>query len=262
MLYTADHTWTSQEIEALTEDEAKTLSIETMTIKGHTVYLVDFGGYFKYSALVFRSGRHIYYANQYELHFNGYTREALRFRFIEILNEKLFTDEEITGPLHSYTEYTNKANFIQNYYPMRREYISNFFIGSETERQKIQEKVKTMLFSPLTMGWFDPKEKPFVDHMHALHKALVEKRRAMETDPEYLKSAIVYEMYNHEYSINWQANWDVFSCFGTVRYNENDNPNQYMDQLKWTPEQRSAFWAARAQYFKEQREREEREETA
>jgi hypothetical protein len=257
-----NHTWTIHEIEALTEDEARALSLETVSIKGHTVYLVDLGGYFKYSALVFHSGRHIYYANQYELHFNGYNREALRSRFIEILNSKLFTDEEITGPLHSYTEYTNKAYFIRNYYPMRKEYISNFFIGPESERLKILKKTETMLFSPLAMAWFDPKEKPFVDHMHALHKSLAEKRNAMETDPEYLKNAILHEMYNHEYGINWQGNWDVLSCFGTIRFNESDNPVPYFDQLKWTDSQRAAFWAARAQYNKEQREREERAETA
>lgn len=262
MTNSENRTWDIHSIEALTDQEAQAMALETITIKGHTVYLVDFGGYFKYSALVFHSGRHIHYANQYELHFKDYTREALRSRFIEILNVKLFTDEEITGPLHSYTEYTNKAYFIRNYYPMRREYISNFFIGPESERLKILKKTETMLFSPLAMAWFDPKEKPFVDHMHALHKALAEKRSAMESDPEYLKTAILYEMYNHEYGINWQGNWDVLSCFGPIRFNESDNPVPYFDQLKWTDSQRAAFWAARRQYNQEQREREEREDAA
>ena len=251
--------WDIHGIEALTESEAQALAIETLTIKEHTVYMVDFGGYFKYSALVFHSGRHIYYANQYELHFKDYTREALRSRFIEILNGKLFTDEELTGPLHSYTEYTAKAYFIRNYYPMRREYIPNFFIGPESERQKIREKTETMLFSPLTSAWFDPQEKPFVDRMHALYSALSEKRSAAESDPEYLKTAILYEMYNHEYGINWQGNWDVLSCFGPIRYNESDNPVPYFDQLGWTDSQRAAFWAARRQYNREQIEKEESE---
>lgn len=258
MLYTADHAWTIQEIEALTEQEVQTLALETMTIKDHTIYFVDFKGYFGYSCLVFADGHHIHYANDYELHHKGLTHDELKNEwYIPGLTKKLFTDEEICGPIHTYNEFTAKERYLMSYYPKRRDYISNYFIGSEEERATIKEKIKAWIFSPLAMAFFPPEEKPFVDHMHALHKALAEKRRAMETDPEYLKSAIVYEMYNHEYGINWQGNWDVFSCFGTVRYNENDNPNQYMDQLKWTTEQRSAFWAARAQYYREQEEREE-----
>ena len=264
MMNSENRTWDIHGIESLTEQEAQVMAIETLTIKEHTVYMVDFGGYFKYSALVFHSGRHIYYANEYEMHYDHmhYAREALRDRFIERLNGKLYTDDEITGPLHSYNEYTAKAYFLRNYYPMRREYISNFFIGPESERQKIREKTETMLFSPLASAWFDPQEKPFVDHMHALYRALASVRKAMESDPEYLKTAILYEMNNHEYGINWQGNWDVLSCFGPIRYNESDNPVPYFDQLGWTDSQRAAFWAARAQYYREQREREEREDAA
>ena len=259
MMNSENRTWDIHSIESLTESEAQAMAIETLTIKEHTVYMVDFGGYFKYSALVFHSGRHIYYANQYELHFKDYTREALRSRFIEILNNKLYTDEEITGPLHSYNEYNAKADFIRNYYPMRREHISNFFIGPESERQKILKKTESMLFSPLAMAWFEPKERPFVDHMHALYRALAAVRTSMESDPEYLKTAILYEMHNHEYGINWQGNWDVLSCFGPIRYNENDNPLPYFDQLGWTDSQRAAFWSARRQYNREQLEKEESE---
>ena len=258
---TENRAWDIHSIEALTESEARALAVETLTVKGHTVYMIDFGGYFKYSALVFHSGRHIHYGNQYELHFThmNYTRQQLRDHYIEILNGKLFTDEEISGPLHSYNEYTAKAYFLRNYYPLRREHISNFFIGPESEREKIRKKTETMLFSPLASAWFDPQEKPFMDHMHALYRTLAAKRTEMETDPEYLKTAILYEMYNHEYGINWQGNWDVLSCFGRIRYNENDNPVPYFDQLGWTDAQRAAFWAARAQYNREQREREESE---
>ena len=261
MMNSENRTWDIHGIESLTEQEAQSIAIEALTVKEHTVYMIDFGGYFKYSAIVFHSGRQIHYANEYELHYThmNYTREELRDRFVERLNNKLFTDEEITGPLHSYTEYTAKSYFIRNYYPMRKEYISNFFIGPESERQRILKKTETMFFSPLASAWFDPKEKPFVDHMHALYRSLASVRTAMESDPDYLKTAILYEMYNHEYGINWQGNWDVLSCFGPIRFNDNDNPDPYFDQLKWTDSQRAAFWAARRQYYREQSEKEESE---
>ena len=63
--------YTIKDIEALTEAEAKALALETLEVKGHTLYLVDFGGYFGYSCMVFKNDHHIYYANDYEIHYNG-----------------------------------------------------------------------------------------------------------------------------------------------------------------------------------------------
>lgn len=257
--HTEENPWTIHEIEALTEEEARTMAFETLTIKGHTVYLVDFAGYFKYSALVFADGMHIYHANQYELHFphmNG-NKELLKAQYIEILTEKLWTEEELTGPLHSYTEYKSKLDYVMNLYPQRRKYISHFFIGSDEERAALQEKIKSMVFCPPAFAYYLREDRDFASRIVTLFNSLNNARDAIETDPAYLQTAIVYEMYNHEYAINWQGNWDVMSCFGNVKYNSNDDPNLYMDQLKWTPEQRSAFWKARAQYYREQEEREE-----
>ena len=264
MTNSTEHVWSIDEIEALTEAQAQEMALETMTIKGHTVYLVDFGGYFKYSALVFADGHHIYYANDYELHhkyMNG-DREALKAWYIEGMNRKLWTEEELAGPLHNYAEYQVKEYYLRNLYPQRRDNISIWFHGSEEERAARQEKIKSMIYCPFVFAYFLPEDRDFVSRMEALYTLLDAARDSMEHDPDYLKSAILHEMYNHEYAINWQGNWDVMSCFGKVKYNSEDNPEPYFDQLNWTKEQRAAFWAARAQYNKEQREREEREESA
>ena len=45
------------EIENMSEELAFALADEKLTIKEHTVYLVDLGGGFGYSALVFKNGR-------------------------------------------------------------------------------------------------------------------------------------------------------------------------------------------------------------
>ena len=60
--------YTIYDIENLTYDQAKKMAIEALDIKGHDCFLVDFGGYFGYSILVFKNKRHIHYANDYELH--------------------------------------------------------------------------------------------------------------------------------------------------------------------------------------------------
>ena len=95
-----------RDIQAMTEADAAAIALETLNVKGHVVYLVDFGGYFGYSCLVFKNGHHIYYANDYELHhkWRKATQERLREVYVEKLGNILFTPEEIASPLSDYAE--------------------------------------------------------------------------------------------------------------------------------------------------------------
>lgn len=40
--------YTIDMIQAMTETDAAAIALEKLDVKGHTVYLVDFGGYFGY----------------------------------------------------------------------------------------------------------------------------------------------------------------------------------------------------------------------
>lgn len=88
-----------KEIESLTLEEVKNNALEYMEIKEHDCFLIDFGGYFGYSILVFKDGKHIYHVNDYELHHHWIVKEkgrdALREYYIREMNEKLYTDAEI-----------------------------------------------------------------------------------------------------------------------------------------------------------------------
>ena len=81
-----------REIEALDENAAKAMAKEAVEVKGHTMYLVDLGKYFGYSALVFADGRHIYHANDYALHHGDKKDdvEYLRDWYMESMKGKLF----------------------------------------------------------------------------------------------------------------------------------------------------------------------------
>ena len=61
-MISANKDYTIYDIENLTYDQAKEMAIETLNIKGHDCFLVDFGGYFGKSILVFKNKRHIHYA--------------------------------------------------------------------------------------------------------------------------------------------------------------------------------------------------------
>lgn len=257
--------WKIDDIQALTEPEAAALALEALTIKEHTVYLVDFGGYFGYSALVFFGGRHIYYANDYALHHNftkyndDGTREQikpgpaeLRERYIEKMENILFTDEEITGPLKNYNEYRRKREFLHNYYGMREDHVSIFGIfRTEAEKEEHRRKTAGMILNPVAFADYPADKRDFVEHHKELLLALEQRAVEMEESYEYLKSAFKYEMHNHEYGINWQGDWDVLSCFGEVNYRDENGLTGYFDQLGFNDTQRHAYLDAQKEYFKE-----------
>lgn len=244
---------TISEIEKITEQQAQKMAIQSEVIKEHNIYFVDLGEYFKYSALVFINGRHIHYADEYELHHpsaNG-DRERLTETYRKALNNKLFTEDEITGDLSDYDEYRQKSYYLHNYYVMRVPYVSMFQIFHDDKEEKaFRKKVKNMIVDPAGFCYVENTYREFVDRHMELTKILAEKYRQKTTDYEYLKSAIKYEMGNHEYQINYQGNWEVVGCvFGDTEYSEQDDYNKYFDQLNLNDIQRKAYIDARREYL-------------
>lgn len=223
---------TIHQIEKLTENEVAANAIEKAGIKGHDVYFTDLGDVFSYSALVFFDGAYIKYANQYELHFRGKTREALRALYIEILNNTLFTDDEICGSVASHEDFKQKEKYLINYYPLRKPYVSAFFIGKENEPD-----TSGMIFDPVSYSYFDPTFRGFVKEHIALYDALKSAMNAAQNDYDYLVSAFLHEMYNHEYGYNWSGDADVLSVFG------------YRNFTDLNDVERRAYNTARAKYF-------------
>lgn len=71
-------------------------------------------------------------------------------------------------------------------------------------------------------------------------------------DYDFAKDAIKSEMADHEYFINWQADYDVCSCFGNVEYTESDTElNDYFTQLNWSKETQRAYFDAKRELYKE-----------
>ncbi len=244
-------------IEQITESEAKEAAIETAEIKGFNIYFVDFGGSFGYSYLVFKDGHHIHYANDYELHHGWLVKEkgkdALRAYYVDSINNKLFTDEEIMAPIKSYDEYTKKSYFLNNYYAMQRDRVSRFCINPTDEEKATLEKAKkTMAYDPV--GFCYVADEAFVEHHKELKKALEASKADTKNNFEYQKNAFMYEMANHEYAINLQADYDTLSAFGNITYQSDwsEDLNKYFDELKFTQVQRDAYVAARNEYMRKQ----------
>lgn len=71
-------------------------------------------------------------------------------------------------------------------------------------------------------------------------------------DPEFAESAFLYEMYNHEYGINLQRDWDVLSCFSEneIEYHDSYHWKEYLKAMgheEWI----ESYRKARKKYFAE-----------
>ena len=231
--------YTISEIERFSSLYIATIADEHHVVKGHDVYMVDLGGRFGFSALVCADGMHLYYANDYQLHHSTKTVDELRDWYLMTMEHKLFTEEELLAPATSYDEQQRKAHYLHNHYAMRRPRVSIF---GDAPKWFAAEK-SSMFFSPVGFGWYH--DKWFVDHMNELHEGMERATEAMRGNYDYMFKAFVHEMYNHEYPINWQGDWDVINCFTRVDYADEDTA-WYLNQTGWNDEVKRAYIDARA----------------
>lgn len=247
--------YTITEIENLTEFEAAEMARCSREINGHTVYFVDFPEPWGYSCLVFAEGKHIHYANDYGMHHNGkyhHTSKSNLYKwYLETLNQKLYTEEQLLEPIKDYDDARDRRLFLSSYYAMRRDSVSAFTIITTSKAEKeFEKKIEGKMYNPVCYGYYDDRE--FVGKCLKLFSEIVKREEEMESSFDYWKQAFKYEMANHEYIINtYQGNWDVLSCFGNIEYNHDDDPEDYMNQLKFNDTQRKAWVAARREYMKE-----------
>lgn len=232
--------WTIYEIEDMSASYIEGFNdAEHINIKGYNVCLVDLGGAFGYSALVTCDGRHIKYANEYELHYpkSTYdTREKLRARYIERLNEKLFTEDEIIEPSDDYAERQAKLNFLVNYYSHRRQKQSIFGDTADWyEREK-----DTAIFSRVAYGYYHSYDKDFVERMEKLRRGFEAANDPLR-DYEHAYNAFLHEMYDHEYAISWQGDWDVIRCFSNV---DGEDADDMLPKTGWSKEIIRAYYDA------------------
>lgn len=189
-------------IEKLTYEEAKNNALESMNIKDHDCFFVDFDGYFGYSILVFKNGKHIYHANDYELHHHWLMKEkgrnALREYYIKEMNGKLYTDAEMMEEPSSYDEYEKKSYFLRNYYIMRQDYVSIFFIGSNEEREARQREIdkKYPYYNSVSFCYVSDPE--IINTQKKYLTILQNAYKQFQNDSEIFREMVRKELANHE----------------------------------------------------------------
>lgn len=207
-------------IRALTVEEARQMALETMEIKEHECIFVDFGGYFGYSVLVFKNGKHVHYADDFELH-HGYIvkesgKEALKQWYIESFNRKLYTDIELMGEVKTYDEYEKKNYFLRNYYIMRYDYVSIFGIGEEAQKAFDESRKTYTIYNPVSFCYV--KNENIVKTQSEILKHLDESFEKLKASNETFKEMISRELANHEACITCDYT-DALDALG-LRFDE------------------------------------------
>lgn len=194
-----------EQIETLQIEEVRANALEKINIKGFDVYLVDLGKYFGYSALVFKNDHHIYFANLYELHYryNSPIREQLKEKYINLLNDKLFTDEELTT-VKDHEDYNKKTYFIRNYMPQEYDYLTAFCIngiykGKDQEKYESGEytNYSNIAFAYFKDNSYQNRAKPLIYKLEKSYKEVME-------NIDNFKEAVRYALYNHEACITYE----------------------------------------------------------
>lgn len=190
------------EIEKLTEDTIKPYILETITIKDHNCYLCYLGESFGYSILVFKNGKHIYHANDYELHHRHLVKEkgrnALREYYINEMNEKLYTDAEMMEEPSSYDEYEKKSYFLRNYHIMRYEHETIFFIGTDAERENRQKRIEKNYPYYNSVSFCYVSDPEIVNTQKKYLAILRNAYKRFQNDSEIFREMVRKELANHE----------------------------------------------------------------
>lgn len=188
------------EIESLTKETVKPYVLEHVVIKDHDCYFCDFGEYFGYSIAIFKNGKHIYYANDYQLHHNHRVKEngieSLREFYINEMQHKLYTDSELLEECQSYDEYELKNHFLRNYWIMRYDTLSIFGIGEDARKEFERKKPEYPYYNSVCFCYV--KDEKIVKDAHKYIRSLENEFKKLKSNDDKFRQMIRSELNNHE----------------------------------------------------------------
>lgn len=144
----------------------------------------------------------------------------------------------------TYKEYREKRQAEYNALPIF------YAFGDEQFKEALHERGLTLdnldQVCRVSAGFALKKDLPII-------KAFLEKPDELPElmkDPSFAEDAFYSEMANHEYHINWDADWDVLNCFGNIPGNDADESlEHYFDLCGFEPQTRSAYMKARSRFM-------------
>lgn len=193
--------FTIDTIENLSQSEASALASESFDCKGHDCYIVDFEDRFGLSVLVFKNGRHLYHASDYQLHHSSISdREQLISYYKNKCNKTLFSNEELKSDVVDYDDYNAKSDYLRNTLSQAYDYMTVFVMNpSYEELAEIQRLIDTKYkyYSDVAFGRFSSPE--YVDYAREVMAHLDDSYNTLKNNnDDVFRKMIRRELYNHE----------------------------------------------------------------
>lgn len=145
----------------------------------------------------------------------------------------------------NYKDYKENRQNEFNALPIFYAFSNDQFEKAITERGLTMDNIKGNVYRFGDTGGFYLKSDAPIIHDYFKKDRDKELRDIMNSDADFARDAFVYEMYNHEYPINWQGDWDVASCFGNVEYDENKNGANYLEEMGYNDSVIAQWYSAR-----------------
>lgn len=130
----------------------------------------------------------------------------------------------------TYKEYRENRQAEFNALPLFWAFSDEQFEKALAERGIAMEDAKEKVYKYYAGGFYLKSDADEIRQYHSRDRD-AELREIMENNLKFAYEAFEYEMYNHEYPINWQGDWDVCSCFGHCEYDDSKYGSDYLREL-------------------------------
>lgn len=116
--------------------------------------------------------------------------------------------------------------------------------GEQLAKRGIDRKDAPKLIVSIGAGGFCLKQDVSAVKAFLEKDTEAELRAMMEADLNFAFDAFEYEMFNHEYPINWEGDYDVCSCFGGVDFSEDKYGKDYLKDLGFSDQVVKVYYKA------------------
>ena len=144
-----------------------------------------------------------------------------------------------------YKEYVEKRQAEFNALPLFWAF-SNEQLYEEMEARGLKETDTDKIYRFGRNGFYLKSDAPIIKEYVEREDDLPE----LMQNKDFAIDAFYYEMCNHEYGINWQADWDVCSCFGRCEYDDNADYRDYLKQMGYSDGIVECYRLAKKKYWK------------
>lgn len=178
-----------EQLEQVTEQQAKGNATKEIKIKDFNVYFVDTNSNYGLTLFVYKNAHLVYIDEQ--IQYNSKKGQELIDTMAKRVTAKLFTLDELKSELKGYADYYNKMDFLNNYYQKQCESVSIYHDHAQAEAE----------------GWHYAnfisfcyyKDEQDYTTLKELYNSIEQQHHAKMTDEAYFRNAIAYELSNCEY---------------------------------------------------------------